>query len=170
MCVCVCVCKEGEGGVRMCVCVCVWSFRSCGWSCCVGQGRYMQNALLNTDLETNYTEALREMGYSLENLYGQVCPLRNPQHTNTQSHTHTHIARALGLRTGARPRAGQRRPGSPRRLLPRLHGDAGPARVGLWHPVQLRHLPVGGAGRCGGVRVCALCGTALFCLRVCVCA
>lgn len=32
----------------------------------------MQNALLNTDLENNYTEALREMGYNLEKLYTQV--------------------------------------------------------------------------------------------------
>jgi starch phosphorylase len=32
-------------------------------------GRSMQNALLNMDLETNYREALREMGYDLEKLY-----------------------------------------------------------------------------------------------------
>jgi hypothetical protein len=35
------------------------------------------------------------------------------------------------------------RPGTTRGVLPRLDGDAGPARVGLRHPLQLRHLPAG---------------------------
>ena len=35
------------------------------------EGRSMQNALLNMDLETNYRTALTEMGYDLEKLYEQ---------------------------------------------------------------------------------------------------
>lgn len=32
-------------------------------------GRSMQNALLNMDLEENFSDALRELGFSLEDLY-----------------------------------------------------------------------------------------------------
>lgn len=34
-------------------------------------GRYLQNAIVNLDLESNYREAVMELGYSLEALFGQ---------------------------------------------------------------------------------------------------
>ena len=46
-------------------------------------------------------------------------------------------------RARARRGPGQRRPGAPRRVLPRLDGDAGPARLRLRHPLRVRHLRAG---------------------------
>lgn len=36
-------------------------------------GRTFQNALVNSDLESNFRDALMDMGYDLEELYEQEC-------------------------------------------------------------------------------------------------
>ena len=46
-------------------------------------------------------------------------------------------------RAGGRRRAGQRRPGPARGLLPRLDGHARPALVRLRHPLRVRHVRAG---------------------------
>lgn len=66
--------------------------------------------------------------------------------SNNRTHPHHEGPQRDGLQdgggggAGARRGAGQWRPGPPGGLLPGLHGHAGPARLGLRHPLQVRGL------------------------------
>ena len=76
-------------------------------------GRAFDNAMLALELRDDLRQALSELGADIDVL--------------------------ASLRT--RRRAGQRRPGPPRRLLPRRHGHAGHSRLRIRHSLRLRHVP-----------------------------
>ena len=85
-------------------------------------GRLMTNSLANLGVMQAVGDALRRAGLRLDDIVGH----------------------------GAGRGAGQRRPGPSGRLLPGQHGDAGPARLRLRHPLRVRHVPAALRARLAG--------------------
>jgi hypothetical protein len=139
-------------------------------------GRSLLNTVYNLDIKDNFTEALTELGCAPRR--GRGLPsvpcrsrlrlfLAGPHHA-PQCGKRSRPARdplpacwsqvrpGDACRAGARRGTGQWRPGPPGRVLPGLDGHAGPARLGLRHPLPVRHVPPGEAGaarRSGGAGV-----------------
>ena len=114
-------------------------------------GRSLQNALLNLDIESNYTRALKELGYSLENIYDKEMDAGEWPRTTSRYNRHSlpwhslMLLRIYLILIHIRSWQWWSRPSSC--LLSRLDGNPQLRCMGLWNSIHLRDVSTGNISR-----------------------